>query len=31
MLIGIRTARFIDLIPIIGWAVGITFLIGARR
>lgn len=29
MLIAIRTVRFIDLIPFIGWAVGITFLVGA--
>ena len=31
MLIAIRTACLIDLIPIISWAVGITFLIGALR
>ena len=31
MLIAIRTACIIDIIPFIGWAVGITFLIGALR
>jgi hypothetical protein len=31
MLIAIRTACILDLIPLIGWAVGLTFLIGALR